>query len=86
MLAPLAVLVGLKLPHDEVLQVTDQVTPPLRASLLTVAEMVVEVPTCMVDTRCELSVTEMVAGGLGSLPPGLEQPIVMMTMNVAATK
>ena len=85
-MAPLAVLVGLKLPHDEVLQETVQLTPPLTASLLTVAEMVVVVPTCIVVTRCELSETEIVAGGLGSLPPGLEQPTVMKTMTVAAMR
>jgi hypothetical protein len=85
-LAALAVLVGLKLPHDEVLQETVQLTPPLSASLLTLAEMVVEVPTSIVDTRCELRVTEIVAGGLGSLPPGLEQPTVMRMMEVAAMR
>jgi hypothetical protein len=35
--APLAVVVGLKLPHDELPQVTDQVTPAFALSLLTVA-------------------------------------------------
>jgi hypothetical protein len=84
-LAPLPVFVGLKLPQDEVLQETDQVTPPLSASLLTVAEMVVEVPTCIVDTRCELSVTEIAAGGLGLLPDTV-QPTAIKTTNVPARK
>jgi hypothetical protein len=83
-LAPLEVFVGLKLPHDEVPQETDQVTPPLSESLLTVAEMVVAVPTCMVVTRCELSDTEMGVGGFGSLPPAPEQPTDKRTMLVAA--
>jgi hypothetical protein len=84
-LAPLVVFVGLKAPQVEVLQLIDQVTPPLSTSLLTVAEIAVEVPTCMVDTRCELSVTEIGAGGFGLLPPGLEQPTANRTMNAAAT-
>jgi hypothetical protein len=85
-LAPLAVVVGVKLPHDEVPQETDHVTPPLSESLLTLAEMGVVVPTCMVDTRCELSVTTMEAGGGGLLPPVPEQPIVITTMKAAAAK
>ena len=86
MLAPLAVFVGLKLPQEEVPQDTDQLTPPFSASLPTVAEIVVVVPTCMVETRCELSVTEMGAGGFGSLPPVPEQPTANRTMNVAARR
>src|ERR1700754_766720 len=35
--APLAVVVGVKLPHEELPQVTDQVTPAFALSLLTVA-------------------------------------------------
>jgi hypothetical protein len=85
-LAALAVLEGLKLPHEEVLQETDHLTPPLSESLLTVAEMVVVVPICMVDTRCELNVTTIGRGGLGSLPPVPEQPTVIRTMNAAAAK
>jgi hypothetical protein len=85
-LAPLAVFEGLKLPHDEVLHETDQITPPLSESLLTVAEMVVVVPTCIVVTRCELSETEIGVGGFGSLPPAPEQPIDMRTIDVAAMR
>ena len=83
---PLAVLVGLKLPHEDVLQLTDQITPPLSESLLTVAEIVVVVPTCIVVTRCELSETEMGVGGFGLLPPAPEQPTDMRTMHVAAMR
>jgi hypothetical protein len=84
--AALAVFVGLKLPHDEVLHEIDHVTPPSSESLLTVAEIVVVVPTCMVVTRCELSDTEMGVGGFGSLPPVPLQPTDMRAMLVAAMK
>jgi hypothetical protein len=52
--------------------------------LLTVAEMAVVVPTCIVVTRCELSETEIAAGGFGLLPVP-EQPTAITTMNPAAT-
>ena len=50
MAEPLFVVDELKLPQELLLQVVVQVTPALVASLLTVADTVVAVPTCRVET------------------------------------
>ena len=56
--APLAVEVGLKLPHCEFPHVTDQVTPAFALSLLTLAVNKAVVPTVM-EVGGVFSVTEM---------------------------
>jgi hypothetical protein len=68
--APLAVVVGLKVPHGAVAQVTDQVTP---VPLLTVAVMDA-VPPGARDAGCPLRET-VTAGGGGVEPPPPPQAV-----------
>jgi hypothetical protein len=55
---PLAVEVGLKLPHRELPHVTDQVTPAFALSLLTLAVNSAVAPT-VIEVGGALSATEM---------------------------
>ena len=57
--APLAVFVGLKLPHCELPQVTLQVTPPLAESPVTDAMTLAVAPVASDEGGGVLSVTEM---------------------------
>jgi hypothetical protein len=59
--ALLAVLVGLKLPHELLLQVTVQVTPAFFESLVTMAAMLVVALIASDDGGCEAKATLMVA-------------------------
>jgi len=62
---PLGVNAGLIVPHDELPQLTFQVTPALLVSLLTVAIMPVLVPTFSEVTGGLRKDTEIGAGGVG---------------------
>jgi len=66
--APLAVDVGLKLPHEDPPQVTDQLTPAFPLSLLTTAVNDPVCPAVIVVGGAGLKVTE-ISGGFGPLPP-----------------
>ena len=57
--APLAVFVGLKLPHCELPQVTLQVTPPLAESPVTDATMLAVAPVTIDEGGGVESVTEI---------------------------
>jgi 3-deoxy-D-manno-octulosonate 8-phosphate phosphatase KdsC-like HAD superfamily phosphatase len=69
--APLAVEAELNVPHGEVLQVTDHVTPAFALSLLTVAVRVAVADAARVVGTGDAKATE-IAGGVGGvleLPP-----------------
>ena len=61
--APLALVAGLKLPHCELPQVTDQFTPPLLLSLVTTAVKLPFDPATIDDGACGLNVT-VIGGGV----------------------
>jgi hypothetical protein len=65
---PLAVVAGVKVPHEELPQVTDHVTPPLLLSLLTTAVSDAVAPAVIEVGGAGLRLTE-IAGGFGPLPP-----------------
>jgi hypothetical protein len=65
---PLAVVVAEKVPHEELPQVTDHVTPPLLLSLLTTAVSDAVAPAVIEAGGAGLIVTE-IDGGFGPLPP-----------------
>jgi hypothetical protein len=65
---PLAVVTGVKVPHEELPQVTDHVTPPLLLSLLTTAVNDAVVPAVIEAGGAGLNATE-IDGGFGPLPP-----------------
>jgi hypothetical protein len=62
-----------KVPHEELPQVTDHVTPPLLLSLLTTAVSDAVWPAVTELGGAGLNATE-IAGGLGPLPPPPPQP------------
>jgi hypothetical protein len=78
---PLAVFAGLKLPHEDVPQVTDHVTPAFALSPVTNAVKGAVVPAVTVD-GIEPKFTLIPAGGLGPLPP---PPHAAATNAIAAT-
>jgi hypothetical protein len=71
-----------KVPHEELPQVTDQVTPPLLLSLLTTAVSDAVVPAVTEAGGVGLKLTE-IDGGLGPLPP--PPPHAAATNAIAAT-
>jgi hypothetical protein len=79
---PLGVVVGVKEPHEETLQVTDHVTPALALSLLTTAVSDAVCPAVMVVGGAGLKATEMAGGVGGLLPP---PPHAAATNAIAAT-
>jgi hypothetical protein len=58
---------GLKVPHDALPQVTDQVTPPFLLSLFTWATRLAVAEVLMDDGAAELRATEIVGGGVGGV-------------------
>lgn len=66
------VVVELKLPQDELLQVTDQVTPAAALSLLTMTDKLCDAPTTSDVGGVGLNVMEIPWGGVGPLPPPLQ--------------
>jgi hypothetical protein len=79
----LAVIVGLKVPHAELLQVTDQLTPPFLLSLATVAVILVVAPITSVVGGGVLRDTE-IAGGVGGGGVELDPPQPVRQMIRAA--
>jgi hypothetical protein len=60
---PLPVAVGLKLPHNALPQVTDQLTPPFFVSLLTAAAMLDVVLMTIDEGGCATKDTDIGGGG-----------------------
>jgi hypothetical protein len=79
---PLAVVVGVKVPHEELPQVTDHVTPPLLLSLLTTAVNDAVAPAVTDAGGAGLKATE-IDGGFGPFPP--PPPQAAATNAIAAT-
>jgi hypothetical protein len=76
-------MVGLKEPHAELPQVTDQLTPPFLLSLVTVAVILAVAPITSVVGGEELRATEM-AGGVGGGGVELDPPQAVRQMVRAA--
>jgi hypothetical protein len=83
---PLAVAVGLKLPHCALPQVTVQLTPPFLVSLLTEAPMLVVVLMTNVEGGCVTNETEIGGGGpLDAIVIEADTDFVLSVMDVAVT-
>ena len=69
---PLAVDAELNVPHGDVLQVTDQVTPAFALSLVTVAVRVAVAEAARVVGAGDAKATEIAGGVGGELEPPLQ--------------
>jgi hypothetical protein len=85
--APLAVEAWEKLPHVELPQLTDHVTPPLTLSLLTAAIRLAVAPVLIDAGGAGLKATE-IAGGVGGLGPDPDppQPAISITRATKAIR
>jgi hypothetical protein len=73
---PLAVEAGEKVPQDLPPQVTDQVTPPLLASLFTLAVIFVFAPGAIELGGGASKATEIAGGGMGPEPEPPPQAVI----------
>jgi hypothetical protein len=81
---PLAVVALLKLPQEELPQLTDHFTPPFDESFVTLAVRLIVLEICSEDAGCEAKETDIEAGGFGLLPVPELQPTLSITITAAA--